>query len=218
MHRKMFAASLATRSWALVWEGWIAMHCKFTLGIIALWTVAAAGCQTATETGAATGAGAGAIVGGIIGHQFHNTAAGAVIGAGAGAVTGAAIGSSVDARNRALIEQRLGRPLPGAVSVDDAIAMTRAGVDEQIIVDHINAVGVVRPLATPDIIYLKQNGVSDRVVQTMQHPAYQPVVVPPPPPVVVEDPYYYGPGYYRPYPYYYYHRPPPPGIGVTITP
>jgi hypothetical protein len=131
------------------------------------------------------------------------------------------VGNSIDqseARNRALIEQRLGRPAPGAVSVDDAIAMSRAGVDEHVIIDHVNAVGVARPLATNDIIYLKQNGVSDRVVQTMQHPAYQPVVVqPPPPPVVVEDPYYYGPGYYRPYPYYY-RRPPPPGIGVTIVP
>jgi hypothetical protein len=196
------------------------MHRNIILGFLALWAVAAVGCQTNTETGALAGGGAGAVIGGIIGHQFHNTAAGAVVGAGVGAVTGAAIGNSVDrdeARNRAMIEARLGRPCPGAVSVEDAVAMTRAGVDQQVIVDHVNAVGIVRPLQTPDIIYLKQNGVSDRVVQTMQHPAFQPVVVQPPPPVVVEDPYYYGPGYYRPYPYYY-HRPPPPGIGVTIVP
>ena len=86
------------------------------------------------------------------------------------------------------------------------------------IIDHINAVGVLRPLETSDIIYLKQNGVSDLVVQTMQHPARQAVVVEqpaPPPPVVVEDPYYYGPYYH---PYGYWHRPPPPGIGVTIVP
>jgi hypothetical protein len=196
------------------------MHRNITLGLMALWAVAAIGCQTNTQTGALAGAGAGGVIGGIIGHQFHNTAAGAVVGAGVGAVTGAAIGNSVDkdeARNRALIEARIGHPCPGAVSVDDAIAMTRAGVDEQVIVDHVNVVGVARPLQTNDIIYLKQNGVSDRVVQTMQHPAVQPVVAQPPPPVVVEDPYYYGPGYYRPYPYYY-RRPPPPGIGVTIVP
>jgi hypothetical protein len=198
------------------------MHRKITFGLMAFWAVAAIGCQTNTQTGALAGGGAGAVIGGIIGHQFHNTAAGAVVGAGVGAVTGAAIGNSVDrdeARNRALIEQQLGHPCPGAVSVNDAVAMTRAGVDQNVIVDHINAVGVVRPLTTDDIIYLKQNGVSDRVVQTMQHPAYQPPVVVaqpvPPPPVIVEDPYYYGPGYYHPY---YYHRPPPPGIGVTIVP
>lgn len=185
--------------------------------------VAAVGCETESQTGALAGGGIGAIAGGIIGHQFHNTAAGAVIGGAAGAVTGAAIGNSLDqqeARNRALIEQQLGRPMPGAVSVDDAIAMTRAGVAEQVICDHINAVGVLRPLETSDIIYLKQNGVGDRVVQTMQNPAHQAVVVEPqpaPPPPVAVDPYYYGP-YYRPYPYYYYHRPPPPGIGVTIVP
>jgi uncharacterized protein YcfJ len=197
------------------------MHRKITLGLMAFVAVAAVGCQTNTETGALAGGGAGAVIGGIIGHQFHSTAAGAVVGAGVGAVTGAAIGNSVDraeAQNRALIEARLGHPCPGAVSVNDAVAMTRAGVDQQVIVDHINAVGVIRPLTTDDIIYLKQNYVSDRVVRTMQHPAYQPPVVvaqPAPPPVIVEDPYYYGPGYYHPY---YYHRPPPPGIGVTIVP
>lgn len=197
------------------------MYRTLSLGIVALTVLGAVGCQTNTQTGALAGGGVGAVVGGIIGHQFHNTAAGAVVGAGVGAVTGAAIGNSVDqqeARNRALIEGRLGRPLPGAVSVDDAIAMTRAGVDQQVIVDHVNAVGVLRPLETGDIIYLKQNGVSDRVIATMQHPAHQPVVVeqpPPPPPVVVADPYYYGPYYH---PWYYHRPPPPPGIGVTIVP
>ncbi|HEX3997563.1 MAG TPA: glycine zipper domain-containing protein [Pirellulales bacterium] len=198
------------------------MHRNFTLGLVALITVAAVGCQTNTETGALAGGGIGAVVGGIIGHQFHSTAAGAAIGAGAGALTGAAIGNQVDkdeARNRALIERQLGRPMPGAVSVDDAIAMTRAGVAEPIIIDHVNAVGVLRPLTTEDIIYLQRNGVSPRVVQTMQHPAMQPppmvVQQGPPPPVVVEDPYYYRPYYH---PWYYRRPPPPPGIGVTIVP
>ena len=71
----------------------------------------------------------------------------------------------------------MGRPMPGAVSVDDAVAMTRAGVDQQVIIDHIHAVGVYRPLTTDDIIYLRNNGVSNRVVQTMQHP---PIASPPP--------------------------------------
>ncbi len=161
------------------------------------------------------------MLGGIVGHQFHSTGAGALIGAGAGALTGAVVGNKIDendARNRALIEARLGRPVgPGAVSIEDVIAMTRAGVDEQVIVGHVNNNGVVRPLTTGDITFLTQNGVSSRVIQSMQAPArqVQPVIVQQaPPPVIVEQPYYYdpywGPHYYhRPYPYYGA----PPGCG-----
>jgi Glycine zipper len=195
---------------------------------LALLAALMAGCQTnsTAENGALFGGATGGVLGGIVGHQFHNTAAGAVIGAGAGALTGAVVGNKIDeseARNRALIEARLGHPVsPGAVSIDDVIAMTKAGVNEEVIVGHVNNNGVVRPLNTADITYLTQNGVSPRVIQSMQNPAHavpppQTVVVQPaPPPVIVEEGYYdpyWGPRYYRPYPYYggYYHRP-----GVTV--
>ena len=194
---------------------------------LALLAALTTGCQTnsTAENGALFGGATGGVLGGIVGHQFHNTAAGAVIGAGAGALTGAVVGNKIDeseARNRALIESRLGHPVsPGAVSIEDVIAMTKAGVNEEVIVGHVNNNGVVRPLNTADITYLTQNGVSPRVIQTMQNPAHQlpppqAVVVQPPPPVIVEEGYYdpyWGPHYYRPYPYYggYYHRP-----GVTV--
>jgi outer membrane lipoprotein SlyB len=190
----------------------------------------ASGCQSASnaDQGALFGGATGAVLGGIVGHQLHSTAAGAVIGAGAGALTGAVVGNKIDeseARNRALIEARLGHPVgAGGVSIEDAIAMTRAGVDEQVIVSHINNNGVVRPLNTADITYLTQNAVSSRVIQAMQNPAHQGpppqqvIVQQAPPPVVVEERYYdpyWGPRYYRPYPYYggYYHRP---GVSVGV--
>jgi uncharacterized protein YcfJ len=196
------------------------------LGLLAL---LATGCQSTSnaDQGALFGGATGAVLGGIVGHQLHSTAAGAVIGAGAGALTGAVVGNKIDeseARNRALIEARLGHPVgAGGVSIEDAIAMTRAGVDEQVIVSHVNNNGVVRPLNTADITYLTQNGVSSRVIQTMQNPAHQGppqqvIVQQAPPPVVVEERYYdpyWGPRYYRPYPYYggYYHRP---GVSVGV--
>src|SRR5262245_9244443 len=78
--------------------------------------------------GGLTGAGLGALVGNAVG----NTGAGAAIGAGVGALSGAAVGGALDdieARNRAEIEARLGRPMPpGAVSINDVVSMTRAGV------------------------------------------------------------------------------------------
>ncbi len=206
---------------------------RFTMlfPLVAALSLLAAGCQSASnaDQGALFGGATGGVLGGIIGHQFHNTAAGAVIGAGAGALTGAVVGNKIDeseARNRALIEQRLGHPVSaGAVSIEDVIAMTRAGVSEPVIVTHVNNNGVVRPLTTSDITYLTQNGVSPAVIQTMQnplHPAGPPTAVavqPAPPPVIVEERYYdpyWGPRYYRPYPYYdygYYHRP---GVAVGV--
>ncbi len=199
------------------------------VGLLAL---LATGCQSTfnTDRGALFGGATGAVLGGIVGHQFHNTAAGAVIGAGAGALTGAVVGNKIDegeARNRARIAARIGHPVgPGGVSIEDAIAMTKAGVDEQVIVSHVNNNGVIRPLNTADITYLTQNGVSSRVIQAMQNPACpagppQPVIVQqaPPPPVIVADRYYdpyWGPRYYRPYPYDgYYHRPSV-SVGVAI--
>jgi outer membrane protein with glycine zipper len=193
---------------------------------VGLLILMASGCQSPQTTagqGALFGGATGAGVGAIIGHQFHATGAGAAIGAVAGATTGAVVGGKIDeseARNRALIEARLGRPVgPGGVSIDDVIAMTKSGVDEQVIVSHVNNNGIQRPLQTNDLIYLQQNGVSPRVIQAMQAPMRpaQPVVIQQGgPPVVVEERYYdpyWGPRYYRPYGYEHYHRP---GLAVGV--
>ena len=197
----------------------------FVLGMLA---ATAAGCASpyAADRGALTGGLLGAGTGAVVGHALGNTAAGAVIGAGAGALGGAAIGAGIDeseARNRAMIEARLGRQVaPGAMAPEEAISMTRAGVEEDLIITHVRTHGLTRPLQTNDLIGLRQNGVSPRVIQAMQEPppmpAGQPVMVQQAPPMVVQpyDPYYgYPPYYYYPPPYH--HRPPPrPGWGVTV--
>ena len=81
-----------------------------------------------------------------------NTGAGAAIGAGVGALSGAAIGNSMDeveAKNRAMIAQQLGRQVdPNAVTVADVIAMTRANVNEDLVINHIHAHGMAAPLQT----------------------------------------------------------------------
>ena len=156
---------------------------------LALLAMLATGCQTNTnsENGAAASAARRALA------RRDRRASVAQHGGrgrdrrGRGAVTGAVVGNKIDeseARNRALIEARLGHPVsPGAVSIDDVIAMTKAGVNEDVIVGHVNNNGVTRPLNTADITYLTQNGVTPRVIQTMQNPAHQP----PPQAVVVEE-------------------------------
>lgn len=182
---------------------------------LALLTLAAVGCRSPYRSdqyalgGGLLGAGTGA----LIGHAVGNTAAGAVIGAGVGAVSGAVVGDSIDqveAQNQAElahIEAQLGRPVSaGAVTLDEVIAMTQAGVEDDVVVRHVQANGSAGPLRTGDIIYLKDNGVSGRVIQALQSPPPPRTIVrevPAPRPVIIEeyyydDPYCHHPRYRRP--------------------
>ncbi len=161
--------------------------------------------------GGATGAGVGAIVGNAVG----NTGAGALIGGGVGALTGAAIGQGMDdieARNRAAIEAQLGRQMPpGGTSVEDVLAMTRGGVNEELIAGHVRANGVARPLTAQDLIVLQNSGVATPVILAMQNPP-QPMAQQP---VGVAPVAYAAPAYAYPYPVYY--APPPQvGFGVSV--
>ena len=132
-----------------------------------------------------------------------------------GALTGAIIGTEMDdaeARNRALIEQKLGREVAaGTVTREEVIAMTNAGVDEQLIVNHVRARGMVSPPDANDLIMLKQHGVSAAVIDAMQtsRPPQTTTVVheTAPAPVVVQEYHYgYGPPFHGP-PYRCYHYP-----------
>lgn len=187
-----------------------------------LFVVSVCGCASPyhADRGAAigglTGAGAGAIIGDAVG----NTAGGALVGAGLGAIAGSAIGAGMDeseARNRALIEQRIGQSLPqGGVTVADAVNMSRSGVDPELIVNHIRANGVGQKLTANDLIVLQQEGIDRRVIgalQTTSPPQVAQAVPMQPAPVIVQE--YYGPPprYYRPV----YYAPPPPPIGIGFS-
>jgi outer membrane lipoprotein SlyB len=188
------------------------MSIRHSLAFIVVLAPFLAGCHSPyrSDKGALLGGLGGAGLGAIVGNAVGNTGAGAAIGAGVGALSGAAVGASLDdieARNRAEIEARIGRPAPGAVTIDDVIAMTRAGVSEEVIVTHVQNHGLVAPLRAPDLIVLQQQGVSPRVVNAMQTPVQPAAYAAPPPgvmvaqPYVVPAPYYWGPPpcYYRPY-------------------
>ncbi len=178
------------------------------------------GCHSPYASDRLAGAGAllGAGTGAIIGSQTGHAAGGALIGGALGAAGGAIAGDAIDtaeARNRAEIEGRLGRPIAaGAVTIDDIIAMTRSGVPETVIVSHIENRGMAQPVTPNDTIIMQQQGVSPRV-QEVALRIRGPVVVRggPPPAVVVAEPYY-GP------PCYYYRRPycrPPPVVGFGFS-
>jgi len=164
--------------------------------------------------GGLIGAGAGAIVG----DQLGNAGAGTAIGAGIGALSGAVVGNEMDkaeARNRALIAQQLGRTVPaGAVRVDDVVTMSRSGVADELIINHIRAHGMAAPLQVSDYTYLKDQQVSTPVVKAMQEPpkpSPQPVVIrePAPRPIIVKEHHYSPPVIWGHScePHYYHHRP-----------
>jgi len=190
-------------------------HCLCLLAAASLTCLCAGGCCSPyhADRGALGGGLLGAGIGALVGDAAGNAAAGTAIGAGMGALTGAAIGAEMDeseARNRAMIEQRLGRQVAaGAVTTNDVVAMTKAGVDEPLIINHIRSHGVAAPLGAGELISLKQQGVSPAVIETMQTtPPPQPTVVQEvsPPPVIVQE-YHYGHPWWGPPPYRYYHHP-----------
>jgi hypothetical protein len=125
-----------------------------------------------------------------------------------------------------LIEAKLQRPIAkGAVTLDDVIAMSKAGVADDVIAQHVRIHGVVRQLQASDIIMLQQEGVSPAVIRAMQEPPAsqrETVVVDraPAQPVIVQERYYYDPWrpyYYPPPPRYYYGPPPPPRVGIGLS-
>jgi hypothetical protein len=187
---------------------------RVTLLATALCCLTATGCQSPyhSDRGALFGGVTGAGVGALVGNAVGNTAAGALIGGGVGAVTGAAIGQGMDeveARNRAAIAAHMGRPVnQGATSIEDVIAMQRAGVAEELISGHVRYNGMARPLTPQDLITLQSSGVPVSVIQTMQSPPQPPVQrAAATTPVLVEERVYGAPVY--PYPVYY----PPPSVG-----
>jgi hypothetical protein len=193
------------------------------------------GCRSPyyADRGAMTGGLAGAGLGAVIGDASGNAGPGAVIGAAVGALTGNAIGEGIDAdmaRTRAEVEARMGRQMSGAVAMNDVVAMTQAGLSEDVISTHIRAHGVAQPPTAADLINLRNQGVSDRVLQALQQtpPPVAPVAYTAVPQreVIVEQYYgpgYYGPGFYAPaycpppaHFHYHRHRRHGPSWGVSI--
>ena len=174
------------------------------------------GCRSASygDKGALFGGLVGAGTGAAIGQRSGNPVAGALIGTAVGAITGNAIGEGIDedvARNRAEVEARMGRQMAAAVTPEDVVAMTQAGLSDEVIATHIRAHGVVQPPQVNDLITLRNQGVSDNVLKAMQTspgPQTARTNAPGPSPVIIQE------RVYAPHPYYgSCWGPPPPHFG-----
>lgn len=227
------------------------MKCRWIIGLLILTSLAPRAAQAqGTETGAAIGGIGGALAGAAIGKNNHNTAGGALLGGAVGLIAGSAIGNSVDQKNRNLAYQQSvaqqqayqqqvqAYNMSRAASSGDIISMSRNGLGDDVIINHIRQNGVQRRPDVNEVIMLHNQGVKENVIAAMQQapeggPAAAPSLPPappatavyaaPPPPVIVSDYYYGRPYYYGPHPHYHYryYGPPPrpaPGVhwGITI--
>ena len=129
----------------------------------------------------------------------------------------------IEARNRAMIAAQLGREVrAGAVTIDDVVMMSEAGVDDELIINHIRANGITRVPGPHELVNLKNSGVSTAVIRAMQEPPRprtETVVIerPTPAPVIVEE-YHYGPPVFHRPPYYHYRRRHPgPRVGWGVS-
>jgi hypothetical protein len=161
------------------------------------WTLAATcGCSSMnhTERGALTGGvlggAGGAVIGGLAGHP----GAGAAIGAGSGALLGGLIGNHEDRAERRAAEWVARHQL----TINDVVQMSQRQVGDDLIINQINTSGSVFHLTGQDVIYLREQGVNERVIGAMQAargpiviggryvrpPGHVVIVEPPPPPPV----------------------------------
>jgi outer membrane lipoprotein SlyB len=149
-----------------------------TIGCLVLGALIAAnaGCQNNTQRGAAIGGVGGGVLGAVVGKQLGNTGAGALIGAGTGALAGGLIGNAEDnaeERDHALqaaARERYHREQDArAVTNRDVAYMSQQGLSEAIICNEIRTRGGRFDTSPDSIIALKNAGVHDRVIETMQN-------------------------------------------------
>lgn len=131
--------------------------------------LSASGCQNAKSRaaeGAVIGGVIGAAGGGIVGHQSHHAGEGAAIGAAAGALTGAIIGSQIQKPAQGPSQANVQNP--NQMTIAKIVDLTKQGVSPSVIVDKIRLTNSKFNLAASDIQYLKQQGVSQQVIDAMQ--------------------------------------------------
>lgn len=173
-----------------------------------------------TAEGTVVGGGFGAIAGALIGDSKGKSTEGALIGAVTGALAGNLLGRSQDRADQqyanagyAATAQANAQAAALAVTNYDLAQMTRAGLDESVIIGAIQSRGGRFDLTPAGLIALKQSGVSNRVVLVAQQTSNAGIVLPQrattyhrapqvhyyaPPTVYYHDDYYYG-GHHGPY-------------------
>lgn len=95
------------------------------------------------------------------------------------------------------------------VSIEDVIKLSKAGIGEEIILSKIRTDGVTAKPTADQVVSMKNEGVSERVIEAMVAAQVPQPVEPAPPRVVYRYEYapwrYYDPWWYGwPYPYWHF--------------
>lgn len=139
----------------------------FYLCVILASVLITAGCQT-NKTRVAEGAGIGGVVGalagGIIGHQSGHGVGGALIGGAVGAGAGAAVGAQINKPTA----QNAQTQVTAQPTLQQIVDLTKQGVSSDDIIAKIKAANSKYTLTADDLDYLRKQGVSQRVIETMQ--------------------------------------------------
>jgi len=115
-----------------------------------------------TKSGALIGGIVGAGAGGIIGHQSGHGGEGAAIGAAVGAISGGLIGNQIGKS-----DQKAQAANPSHLGILEIVDMASQGVPDDVIIDEIRRTDSEYDLSPETIDYLKDNGVSDKVIDEM---------------------------------------------------
>lgn len=128
------------------------------------------GCESMgpkTKTGAVTGGLIGATAGGIIGHQSGSGIEGALIGGAVGALSGGLIGNELDKADQAGKANN-----PQHISLISVADMGKKGVPDDVIIGEMKRTGSRYNLTSEVINYLKENKISNKVIDYMLSTSY----------------------------------------------
>ncbi|MDP3052959.1 MAG: glycine zipper domain-containing protein [bacterium] len=124
-----------------------------------------AGCASMgpkTKTGAVIGGVIGAVAGGVIGHQSGHGLGGAGIGAVVGALGGGLFGNAIDQKDKEATAVN-----PSHIPLTKIAEMASQATPDAVIISEIDRTRSVYNLNSEIITYLKQNKVSDKVIDHM---------------------------------------------------
>ncbi len=144
----------------------------FYLFISLAFVFIAAGCQankTRVSEGAGIGGVVGAVAGGILGYQSGHPLQGAAIGGAVGAGTGAVVGAQINkptTNNQTKTQTQA--QASTQITMQQIVDWTKQGVSSDEIISKIKAANPKYSLTADDIDFLKKQGVSQRVIETMQ--------------------------------------------------
>jgi uncharacterized protein YcfJ len=126
------------------------------------------GTQTHAVEGSVIGGLLGAGAGYAIGKQSGHGGAGAGIGAAVGALGGGLIGGQMEKKGAEQNTAGSTAASSNQMAMQQIVDLSKQGVNDDVIIDRIRLSNSRYSLTASDLDYLKQQGVSQRVIDAMQ--------------------------------------------------